>query len=181
MRTKRNWLTGSSMLLYKPNAVLGIRSWSHFFYQCRVIPKIYIECSKRFKWNSELLCVWVEPAVLGSTETALKFKYANKHTTQCMGQDISLQSEKKKGFKPWFNIFADKFNCVCHSIRSMFRVLWVIQASPEESKWKFPFVGMKPLDIFSHSSHNEILKKKTSSSHQNWHIISSSAKLSYYL
>ena len=22
------------MLLYEPNAVLGIRSWSHFFYQC---------------------------------------------------------------------------------------------------------------------------------------------------
>ena len=22
------------MLLYKPNAVVGIRSWSHFFYQC---------------------------------------------------------------------------------------------------------------------------------------------------
>ena len=24
------------MLLYKPNAVLGIRSRSHFFYQCRI-------------------------------------------------------------------------------------------------------------------------------------------------
>ena len=34
LRTKPNWLTGSNMLLYKPNAVLGIRSWSHFFYQC---------------------------------------------------------------------------------------------------------------------------------------------------
>ena len=25
------------MLLYKPNAVLGIRSWSHFFYQCSYV------------------------------------------------------------------------------------------------------------------------------------------------
>ena len=29
-----NGFTVSNMLLYKPNAVLGIRSWSHFFYQC---------------------------------------------------------------------------------------------------------------------------------------------------
>ena len=30
--------------------------------------------------------VWAELAVLGSTRTALKFKYANTHTIQCMGQ-----------------------------------------------------------------------------------------------
>ena len=39
-----------------------------------------------------LLCVWAEPAVLGSTKTALKF---NTHTIQCMGQDMSLKSERK--------------------------------------------------------------------------------------
>ena len=40
-----------------------------------------------------------------------------------MGQDISLKSERKNPwFKPWFNIFC-AHNCVCHSIRSMFRVL----------------------------------------------------------
>jgi hypothetical protein len=43
-----------------------------------------------------LSCVWAEPAVLGSTKTALKFKYEiNTHTIQCMGQDISLKSETK--------------------------------------------------------------------------------------
>ena len=32
----RTDLTGSNMLLYKPNAVLGISCWSHFFYQWRL-------------------------------------------------------------------------------------------------------------------------------------------------
>ena len=32
------------MLLYEPNAVLGIRSWSHFFYQCAV----QLLCQKGF-------------------------------------------------------------------------------------------------------------------------------------
>ena len=42
-----------------------------------------------------------------------------------MGQDISLKSERKNPwFKPWFNIFCTH-NCVCHSIRSMFRVLGI--------------------------------------------------------
>ena len=31
-----------------------------------------------------LLCVWVEPAVLGSTKTALKFKYEMKHIDNSM-------------------------------------------------------------------------------------------------
>ena len=46
-----------------------------------------------------LLCVWAERAVLGSAKNALKFKYeisiANTHTIQCMGQGISLKSERK--------------------------------------------------------------------------------------
>ena len=34
------------MLLYKPNAVLGIRSWSHFFYQCsaRICTSSKVSC-----------------------------------------------------------------------------------------------------------------------------------------
>ena len=45
-----------------------------------------------------LLCVWAEPAVLGSTKTALKFKYKIQigyysYTIQCMGQFISFKSE----------------------------------------------------------------------------------------
>ena len=39
-----------------------------------------------------------------------------------MGQYISLKSERKN---PWFNISAHTINCVCHSIRSMFRVLGI--------------------------------------------------------
>ena len=47
-----------------------------------------------------VLCVWAEPAVLGSAKTALKFKYKIQkgyysYTIQCMGQDISLKSERK--------------------------------------------------------------------------------------
>ena len=45
-----------------------------------------------------LLCVWAEPAVLGSTKTALKFTYKiyigyYLCTIQCMGQFISFKSE----------------------------------------------------------------------------------------
>ena len=37
---------------------------------------LHIECSKQFKCNSYFyVCVWAEPAVLGNTKTALKFKY----------------------------------------------------------------------------------------------------------
>ena len=35
---------------------------------------IHIECST-IQMKLILLCVWAEPAVLGSTKTALKFKY----------------------------------------------------------------------------------------------------------
>ena len=45
-----------------------------------------------------LLCVWAEPAVLGSAKTALKFIYKIEigyypSTIQCMGQFISFKSE----------------------------------------------------------------------------------------
>ena len=36
---------------------------------------IHIECSKTIQMKLILLCVWAEPAILGSTKTALKFKY----------------------------------------------------------------------------------------------------------
>ena len=37
---------------------------------------INIERSKQFKWNLPIfLCVWAEPAILGSAKTALKLKY----------------------------------------------------------------------------------------------------------
>ena len=52
----------------------------------------------------------------------MKFKKANTYTIQCMGQSISLKSERNN---PWFNILLHTYtiNCVCHSIRSVFRVL----------------------------------------------------------
>ena len=41
-----------------------------------VIRDIHIECSKQtIQMKLILLCVWAELAVLGSTKTALKFKY----------------------------------------------------------------------------------------------------------
>ena len=36
---------------------------------------IHIECSKTIQMKLILICVWAEPAVLGSARTALKFKY----------------------------------------------------------------------------------------------------------
>ena len=46
----------------------------------------------------KLLCDWAELAILGSTKTALKFKYKIKigyytYKIQCMGHSISLISE----------------------------------------------------------------------------------------
>ena len=42
----------------------------------RYLPReIHIECSEQFKWNLFFLCVRVEPAILASAKTALKFKY----------------------------------------------------------------------------------------------------------
>ena len=49
----------------------------------------------------------------------MKFKQANTHTIQCMGQNINLKSERKNPFS------AHTINCVCHSIRSMFRLLGI--------------------------------------------------------
>ena len=67
-----------------------------------------------------LLCVWAEPAVLGSTTTALKFTYE----IQCMGQDISLKNERKTcALSHDLSFSANTINCVCQSIRSMFKVL----------------------------------------------------------
>ena len=45
-----------------------------------------------------ILCVLAEPAVLGSAKTALKFKSetAFTYTIRCMGQGISLKSERNK-------------------------------------------------------------------------------------
>ena len=64
-----------------------------------------------FQMKLIFLCVWAELAVLGSTKTALKFKY--EIWIQCMGQDISLKSKRKNPwFKPWFNIFCTH-NQVC--------------------------------------------------------------------
>jgi hypothetical protein len=45
-----------------------------------------------------VLCVWAEPAVLGSAKTALKCKHKIQigyysYTIQCMGQFISFKSE----------------------------------------------------------------------------------------
>ena len=45
------------MLLYEPNAVLGIRSWSHFFYQCTAYPA-HLFSSAAHVYNSIL---WRHP------------------------------------------------------------------------------------------------------------------------
>ena len=52
----------------------------------------------------------------------MKFEYAIKHAIQCIGQGISLKSEKKNMIQ---NFSAYTIKCVCHSIRPMFRVLGI--------------------------------------------------------
>ena len=49
----------------------------------------------------------------------MKFKWANTYTIQFMGQDVSL---KTHDLDPDITYSAHTINCVCHSIRSMFRV-----------------------------------------------------------
>ena len=83
---------------------------------------------QRIQMKLILLCVLAEPAVLGSTKTALKFKYirfemANTHTIQCKGQGTSLKvKEKTHDLNHNSTFSAHTIDCVCHSIRSMFRV-----------------------------------------------------------
>ena len=56
----------------------------------------------------------------------MKFKQGNTHTIQCMGQDISLKSERKThDLNHDLTFSAHTINCVCHSMTSMFRVLGV--------------------------------------------------------
>ena len=57
----------------------------------------------------KFLCVWAEPAVLGSAKTALKFKYE----IQCMGHGISLKSERNN---PWSNILLHTQSIVCATV-----------------------------------------------------------------
>jgi hypothetical protein len=53
----------------------------------------------------------------------MKFKYANTHTIQCMGQDISLRMKgKTHDLNHDLTFSAHTIKCVCHIIRSMFRV-----------------------------------------------------------
>ena len=65
-----------------------------------------------------LLCIWAEPAVLGSAKTALKFIYKIEigyysYTIQCMGQFISFKSEiNNPWFNPWFILLHTNSN-VC--------------------------------------------------------------------
>ena len=71
-----------------------------------------------------LLCVMAERAVLGIAKNGFKIQIWNSNRLthiQCIGQGISLKNETKK--KHDLNVIAHKINCVCHSIRSMFRVL----------------------------------------------------------
>ena len=68
-----------------------------------------------------LLCVWAEPAVLGSTKTALKFIYKIQigyylYTIQCMGQFISFKSKiNNPWFNPWFILLHTHSN-VCATV-----------------------------------------------------------------
>ena len=68
-----------------------------------------------------VLCVWAEPAVLGSAKTALKFKYKIQigyypSTIQCMGQFISFKSEiNNPWFNPWFILLHTHSN-VCATV-----------------------------------------------------------------
>ena len=90
-----------------------------------------------------LLCVWAEPVVLGSAKTALKFK----HEIQCMGKGISLKNEKiNPWFKPWFKHFtAHTINCVCHNIRSMFRVLGMYNFGLNQPKFQIMLYRKEPI------------------------------------
>ena len=44
---------------------------------------------------------------------------------QCMGQDISLKNPKHYDLHSDLTFSAHTINCVCHSIRSMFKVLGI--------------------------------------------------------
>ena len=56
----------------------------------------------------------------------MTFKQANTHTIQSMEQNISLKSERKThDINHGLTFSAHTINCVCHSIRSMFRVLGI--------------------------------------------------------
>ena len=57
-----------------------------------------------------------------------------------MGQVISLKSKRNNPWcKPWFKLLLHTINCVCHSIRSMFRVLGIYNfeglQGPYKGEW----------------------------------------------
>ena len=64
----------------------------------------------------------------------MKFKQANTHTIQCMGQDISLKG-KTHDLNHDLTFSAHTINCVCHSIRSMFRVLGIHNFDPGPAQY----------------------------------------------
>ena len=70
-----------------------------------------------------LLCVWAEPAVLGSAKTALKFIYKiyigyYLYTIQCMEQFISFKSKiNNPWFNPWFILLHTHSN-VCATVEA---------------------------------------------------------------
>ena len=87
------------------NKILGSFDWNPLLCRNR-----HIECSKQIRRNSYFYVSWAEPAVFGSTKTALKFKYdiwIDWHTYNSMyGVDYKLENEiKNPWFIPWFNIF----------------------------------------------------------------------------
>ena len=82
---------------------------------------IHIECSKQFKWNlhfyvsGQSQLFWAVLKLLKNSN--MKFKLANTYTIQCMGQAISLKSERNNPwFKPWFNILLHTQSIVCATV-----------------------------------------------------------------
>ena len=77
-----------------------------------------------------------------------------------MGQDISLRSERKShDLNHDLTFSAHTINCVCQSIRSMFRVLWIynfgegVKKSPKlclRNLWMVPFILAISSDNKSH-------------------------------
>ena len=57
------------MLLYEPNAVLGIRSRSHFFYQCRADPILTYDCQMLIWFLVRYLIATVTQNLVSKHET----------------------------------------------------------------------------------------------------------------
>ena len=118
------WGTVSHWVPKKEWRISMICLCSKYVKNCNILGQIqsYIyQVLQTIQMKLILLCVWAEPAVLGSAKTALKFIYKiwigyYSYTIQCMGQFISFKSEiNNPWFNPWFILLHTHSN-VCATV-----------------------------------------------------------------